>query len=120
MFLGIDLGTSSVKVILVDQRGSVLGEGDADYPYYGAENGYFEQEPSDWTNAIISAITSLRTKLPESLWQGIESIGLSAQMPTMVLMGRDGKVIDRALVWCDSRADRQSKKLLSLWGKDLP
>jgi xylulokinase len=118
MFLGIDLGTSSVKVILIDLPGNVLGEADVSYPAYGIENGYFEQDPADWTSSILSAVAKLRKKLPEELWQSIEAIGLSAQMPTMVLMGKDGGVLGRAVVWCDARAEEQGAKLLDLWGEE--
>ena len=45
MFLGIDLGTSSVKVVLTDSSGNVLGEADAAYPAHGLENGFYEQDP---------------------------------------------------------------------------
>lgn len=118
MFLGIDLGTSSVKVVLTDLSGDVLVETDAAYPIYGIDNGFFEQDPADWTGSIISAVNNLRAKLPEEQWQSIEVIGLSAQMPTMVLMGEDGKVLDRAIAWCDARAEEQGEKLLALWGKE--
>lgn len=119
MFLGIDLGTSGVKIVIVDRSGHVVGESGDRYPYYGAEEGLFEQEPSDWKESIRSAVISLREKVPESLWKSIEAIGLSAQMPTMVLTDRDGEASCRAIVWSDARADEQGRMLLKRWGKDL-
>ena len=118
MLLGIDLGTSSIKVVCTDLLGSVVGEADVPYPAYGIESGFFEQDPADWTKGILSAVGRLRAKLPEEQWQGVEAIGLSAQMPTMVLLGKDGAVLDRAIVWCDARAEDQGKALLSLWGEE--
>lgn len=118
MFLGIDLGTSSVKVVVADLSGGVLGEADASYPAYGIDDGFFEQDPEDWTGCILAAIHTLRAKLTEVQWRSIEAIGLSAQMPTMVLMSEDGSVHGRAVVWCDARAEAQGDQLLARWGKE--
>jgi xylulokinase len=118
MFLGIDLGTSSVKVVLTDLSGKVWGEADSSYPVYGMEKGFFEQDPDDWTGSILTAVYTLRAKLPEELWQQVEAIGLSAQMPTMVLLGENGEILTRAIVWCDARAEAEGETLLDLWGKD--
>ena len=118
MFLGIDLGTSSVKVVLTDLSGNVLGEADASYPAHGIENGFYEQDPEDWTCCILSAVNTVRAKQPEGLWHSVEAVGLSAQMPTMVLLGKDGEVLHRAVCWCDARAEEQGKKLLALWGEE--
>ena len=79
------------------------------YPVYGVDAGFFEQDPVDWTGSILSAVNVLRTMHSEEQWQNIESIGLSAQMPTMVLMGADDEILDRAIVWCDARAEVQGK-----------
>lgn len=118
MFLGIDLGTSGVKVLLADRSGCVLGEADASYPVYGIEDGFFEQDPEDWTGSILAAVHTLRAKVTEEVWQSVEAIGLSAQMPTMVLASPDGAVLSRAVVWCDGRAEAEGDALLSLWGEE--
>lgn len=118
MFLGIDLGTSSVKVVVISLSGKVLAEADVSYPTYGREDVFFEQDPSDWTNSIIEAVSKLRESLSQEQWPHIESIGLSAQMPTMVILGKDGDILDRAVVWCDARAEEQGAKLFEIWGKE--
>lgn len=118
MFLGIDLGTSSVKAIVADLSGNIIGKADVSYPAYGIENGFFEQDPADWTESITEAVSGLRAELSEERWRSVEAIGLSAQMPTMVLLEKGGAVLDRAIVWCDARAEEQGAKLLELWGKE--
>ena len=79
MFLGIDLGTSSVKVVLSDLSGDVIGEADAAYPVYGTEKRFFlNRDPADWACSILSAINTVRVKIPEEQWKSVEAIGLSA------------------------------------------
>ncbi len=118
MFLGIDLGTSSVKAAVADLYGNVIGKADVPYPAYGIEDGFFEQDPADWTESITAAVAALREELSEAQWRRVEAIGLSAQMPTMVLLEKGGTVLDRAVLWCDARAEEQGAKLLALWGKE--
>ncbi len=54
--LGIDLGTSSVKVVLVDERGDVLGRGSGDYPLLTPKPGWVEQDPQSWWSATVKAV----------------------------------------------------------------
>lgn len=118
MFLGIDLGTSSVKVLLTDLSGNILGESSVSYGAYGLAQGFFEQSPTDWTESIVKAVHIVKKSVSAEQWQMIVSIGLSAQMPTMVLTDRQGHPLDRAIVWCDNRADAQARQQLARWGKD--
>lgn len=118
MFLGIDLGTSSVKLVLTDGRGNPMGEAGASYGAYGIEEGYFEQEPAEWISCISNALLQLKSETPPAVWRGIKSIGLSAQMPTLVLLENGGAILHRAIVWCDSRAEGQGERLLNQWGAE--
>lgn len=120
-FLGIDLGTSSVKILLLDANGKSLGEAKNDYPMLGTEVGLFEQSPQDWINAIISAMKLLRESAPKGAIKNIKAIGLSAQMPTLVIAPKqkeNASSIGNAILWCDSRADDYGVKLLSIWGEE--
>lgn len=110
LFLGIDLGTSSVKLLVTDAKDNVIAESSASYPIYGEENGFFEQKPEDWINAIIKAAAELKVR------ERIYAIGLSAQMPTLVIMDADGKCLGNSIVWCDNRAAEEGRELLNLWG----
>lgn len=104
-FLGIDLGTSSVKVLVVDAAGQVHGTGTAEYPVHRPQPGYAEQDPDDWWQATVAATQQALG------WAGdataISAIGLSGQMHGTVLLGGDGRVMAPAIIWADQRSWRQ-------------
>ena len=105
--LGIDLGTSAVKVIALDAQGEVLAGGSGVFPTDSALPGQAEQSPGDWLAALEQAMTGLdhglQSRVPQ--WRGrVEAIGLAGQMPTLVCMGDDGP-IGAAVTWKDARAD---------------
>ena len=64
--LGIDLGTSGTKTVLFDKEGTVICSATVEYPLYQPQNGWAEQEPTDWYNAAVSTI---RTVLERAAWQ---------------------------------------------------
>ena len=118
-FLGIDLGTSSVKLLLTDSFGTPLAEATAEYPMYGQERGWFEQKTGDWIAAICLAMEQLDRICGELNWKShVKAIGISAQMPTMVLMDEAGQVLRNAIVWCDNRAAKEGEALLQAWGAE--
>ena len=100
MFLGIDLGTSSVKALLVDEAGAVQGEGTTDYPLHAPRPGWVEQNPEDWWAATVTAV---RAALAEKTGV-VKAIGLSGQMHSLVLLGESGKPTRPAVIWADTRA----------------
>lgn len=104
--LGIDVGTTGAKTILVDHRGKLIARATVEYPLYSPEPGWSEQEPEDWWQATVE---SIRQVLAESGVSGerIVGLGLSGQMHGSVFLDRDGKVIRRALLWNDQRTAGQ-------------
>ncbi|UUZ79984.1 xylulokinase [Paenibacillus sp. P26] len=101
-FLGIDLGTSAVKCILVDQYGSVKGNHSVEYPLLQPRPGWAEQHPEDWWSGTASCIRSL---LEQSGISGdqVAGIGLSGQMHGSVFLDAELNVVRPALLWCDQR-----------------
>ena len=99
--LGIDLGTSSVKVLLLNEQGQVLGEGRADYKVLSPHPGRAESDPMEWWTATISAVRALTKQAPRAK---IDAIGLSGQMHGVVLADADGHPTRNALLWADNRA----------------
>lgn len=106
-FLGIDLGTSSVKASLFDaSQGQVLAS--SAYPKGEArietpQPGWAEQNPEDWwiyTKQAVQAVTSEAVLAPEA----IQGIGIAYQMHGLVLVDKDQKTLRNAIIWCDSRA----------------
>lgn len=101
MYLGVDLGTSSLKVLLCDAKGIIVDTAKVDYPCYYPKAGWSEQNPDDWYNAFVSTFAKLKTK--NDITQ-IKSISFCGQMHGLVLLDQDDKVIRPALLWNDSRS----------------
>ena len=104
--LAIDLGTSSVKVIIVSLDGRVASRASAEYPIHRPKSGYAEQEPEEWWRAVVYSVHEAQTKLKDPS-QDIVAIGLSGQMHGTVLLDEDGKVLVPAVIWPDQRAQDQ-------------
>lgn len=113
--LGIDLGTSELKAILMDQRGSVLAHVGIRLTISRPHSGWSEQDPQDWWSACLSALDQLRLNQPEA-FSRVACIGLSGQMHGAVLLGNDDRVLYPAILWDDSRAVAEAEAL----GRDHP
>jgi len=105
--MGIDLGTSEVKVVLIDEGGSVVTAAGAEVPKpHAPQRGWSEQRPEDWWAAVCRAIGMLRDRHP-ALCERVTAIGLSGQMHGAVLLGADNQVLRPAILWNDSRASAE-------------
>lgn len=115
--LAIDLGTSSVKVLVVDRRGQVVGRGGASYPTQHPFPGFDEQEVDDWLEATITATTAARRFAP-----GIEihAVTVTGQMHGTVLFDERNRSLGRAIVWSDRRATDELTDLERTLPPDLP
>ncbi len=102
--LGIDLGTSSVKAIILDRQGQTLAESKADYRVLSPQPGWAESDPLEWWTAVIKAVRSTTEQAPQ---EKISAIGLSGQMHGVVLADQQGKPLRNALLWADNRAERE-------------
>jgi xylulokinase len=114
--LGIDLGTSSVKVVVFSVDGSIRGIGSAEYPILTPSVGYAEQEPEDWWRATVVAVRQAMEKAgrPE-----ISGIGFSGQMHGFVLIGADRRALSPAIIWADQRSADLLPEIESIGGSDL-
>ncbi|MEA9975939.1 MULTISPECIES: xylulokinase [unclassified Pseudomonas] len=108
--LGIDLGTSELKAVLLDERGIVLAHVGAKLTICRPQPGWSEQHPEDWWQACLSALDQLRQVQPQA-YARIVCIGLSGQMHGAVLLGDDNRVVYPAMLWDDSRASAQAEQL---------
>jgi xylulokinase len=101
-FLGIDIGTSGTKALVIDEQGKILGEASANYPLHIPKPLWTEQNPDDWWTATVKTIREVmkKTKLPPA---EVKAIGLSGQMHGSVFLDKDHKVIRPALLWNDQR-----------------
>jgi xylulokinase len=98
--LGIDLGTSSAKAVVVDTEGAVLAQASAGYAVTSAQAGYAESEPAHWWNAVTCAAR----EAVHAAGTQPAAIGLSGQMHGLVLTSDKGKALRPALLWPDTRA----------------
>ncbi|GAU79555.1 xylulokinase [Fusibacter sp. 3D3] len=115
IFLGIDLGTSSVKVIAVNESGHLLGEGSAEYPIAYPKPGWAEQNPEDWWQGTLKAVHNLLQN-PSIHTGDITSIGFSGQMHGLVALDEANQVLTPALLWCDQRTQAECDEITAHFG----
>lgn len=106
--LGIDLGTSELKAILMDADGSVLAHAGVRLNVSRRHSGWSEQAPQDWWQACLQALDQLRA---HDAYARVACIGLSGQMHGAVLLGDDDRVLYPAILWDDSRAMAEAEAL---------
>src|SRR5437667_5872689 len=110
--LGIDLGTSGVKVALfAAEDGRVLADAFVDYPLYYPHPGWAEQNPADWWQATVTAIRACLSSGSRSGAQpsDVKGIGLSGQMHGIVLLDQAHQVLRPCIIWADQRSDEQCR-----------
>ena len=105
LFVGLDLGTSAVKVGLFDEAGRALHLARAPYSLYTPQPRWVEQEPMDWWRA---ACIALRETLAGVAPGQVAAVGLSGQAPGHVLVTGDGMPLGRAIIWSDQRASAEA------------
>ncbi|MCY8164356.1 FGGY family carbohydrate kinase, partial [Bacillus inaquosorum] len=96
--IGIDIGTSAVKTILVNQNGKVCAETSKSYPLIQEKAGYSEQNPEDWVQQTINALAELVSKSNVQA-KDIDGISYSGQMHGLVLLDKDRQVLRHAILW---------------------
>ncbi len=104
--VGIDIGTSGTKTILIDEAGTVLARAVKEYPLYTPQPQWSEQDPDDWWDASASTVKEVLEKSRVDVRQ-IAGVGLSGQMHGSVFLDEAGKPIRRALLWNDQRTSAQ-------------
>ena len=114
--LGIDLGTSSVKVVVVSPEARLLGVGNAEYPIQTPSIGFAEQDPAHWWQASVRAI---RSALENAGRPEISGIGFSGQMHGFVLIGADKLPIHPAIIWADQRSASLLPEIEAVLGADM-
>jgi xylulokinase len=110
MFLGIDLGTSEVKLLLLDEHGRVLAQAGAPVPLARPQPLWSEQSPEHWWQATEAAVRSLRASHGEA-FSRVRAIGLSGQMHGAVLLDAHDEVLRPAILWNDGRSHVECEEL---------
>ncbi|MCC9620439.1 xylulokinase [Thalassospira sp. MA62] len=108
-FLGIDLGTSGLRALLVDQDGHPIGSTERHYDVSHPHPGWSEQNPEDWIAALDGVIDELRQNYPQ--FSKLRGIGVAGHMHGATLIDKDGKVIRPCILWNDTRSYAQAARL---------
>ena len=114
LFIGIDLGTSSTKLLLSDEKGNILNTVSKDYPLMFPHPGWSEQDPDLWWKACKEGIPELLKGFDASQVVGIGSGG---QMHGLVILDKDDKVIRPAILWNGGRTSKWVNYLNNIVGK---
>ncbi len=104
--LGLDLGTSELKALLLDESGAVCGQAGQRLAISRPQPGWSEQNPADWWLAAQAVCAELRQRFPD-LWKRVAVVGLSGQMHGAVALDARNRVIRPAILWNDGRADAE-------------
>jgi xylulokinase len=108
-FLGIDLGTSGLRVVLVNENSELLGVAEAGYSVAQPHAGWSEQDPQDWVDALHTAVAVLRQNHPA--FSSLKGIGVAGHMHGATLLDKNGKVLRPCILWNDTRSHAQAAQM---------
>lgn len=115
LYIGIDLGTSAVKMLLMDEKGKIEKIVSKEYPLYFPNPGWSEQKPEDWWDAVVEGMKELTSECDKSKVAGISFGG---QMHGLVILDENDDVIRPALLWNDGRTTEETDYLNQVIGKE--
>lgn len=116
-FLGIDVGTTGCKALLIDEKGQLVAQASAEYPLFTPRPNWAEQNPEDWWQGTLQAwrkVFSASGIDPKSL----AGVGLTGQMHGSVFLDERGEVLRPAILWCDQRTDRECAEITQRVGRE--
>ena len=114
-FIGVDLGTSAVKLLLMDENGKIHKIVSKEYPLYFPHPGWSEQKPEDWFEQSMAGLKELTAECDKSQVKGI---GFGGQMHGLVALDKEDNVIRPAILWNDGRTGKQVEYLNNIIGKE--
>ena len=114
MLLGLDIGTGSLKALLLDVDGSVVGEGSSTYPVNAPHPGWAETNPNEWWRAAREATLEATSDYVGMHAHKVTAVGLSGQMHGVVLTDHHGEPLRDAILWADARSSHELEMFRSL------
>lgn len=115
LYIGVDLGTSSVKLLLMDEAGDIKKIVTREYPLYFPKPGWSEQNPTDWYNALVDGVKELTSECDKN---DVDGISFSGQMHGMVTLDENDEVIRPAILWNDGRTQEECDYLNITIGRE--
>jgi len=114
LLLGLDIGTGSCKLQIIDTAGEHVKSDSATYPTYYPRAQWVEQDPRSWWNTVAQLLRRCKSSL-----RNVECLALSSQMETVVPVDENGKALGRAILWSDQRSQTESKIIEKKVGERL-
>jgi len=115
MYLGLDLGTSGLRALLIDEAGQPIGAAETHYAAVHPYPGWSEQDPADWTAAVVQTVAELKERFPQEI-ASLIGIGISGHMHGAVLLDDAGSVLRPCILWNDTRSHAEAEELDSTAG----
>ena len=115
--IGIDVGTSATKTVLFDENGGVVASASEEYPLYQPHNGWAEQKPEDWKQAVLHTLAQVVSQSGAKK-DSIKAIGISGQMHGLVMLDEEGEVIRPSIIWCDQRTGAEVEDMLAIMPRE--
>ena len=116
-WMGIDVGTSGLKAVALDEQGRAVGSALVEYGMQTPRPGWAEQNPEQWWSALVKAVNELKRKVP-GLKHSLAGIGLTGQMHSSVFLDQKFRVLRPAILWCDQRPAQECEELTKKIGFD--
>lgn len=113
--IGCDIGTSGTKTVLFDTDGNTIADSLYEYGLSQPKNGWAEQNPLDWKNAVLLSIRDTVAKSGVDK-NDIRGIGLSGQMHGLVMLDKNDEIIRPSIIWCDQRTGEECRELTDMIG----
>jgi xylulokinase len=113
-YIGVDLGTSALKLVMMDNRGELVKSVSKEYPLYFPHSGWSEQNPTDWFLAVKEGLKELAAGAAEK----IAGISFGGQMHGLVILDKDDNVLRPAILWNDGRSTKETDYLNNVIGKE--
>ena len=114
LYIGMDLGTSAVKLLLMDEEGSIKNIVSREYPLEFPHPGWSQQDPADWLRAIEDGVPELLRGFDAA---EVAGVGIGGQMHGLVVLDKDDNVLRPAILWNDGRTAKEVDYLNSVIGK---
>jgi xylulokinase len=115
--IGIDVGTSATKTVLFEESGKVVASASKEYPLYQPQNGWAEQKPEDWRDAVLETLSQVVLKSGVSN-EDIKGIGISGQMHGLVMLDENNEVLRPSIIWCDQRTGAEVEDMLNIMTRE--
>ena len=115
LYIGIDLGTSATKFLLLDETGKILNSVSEEYPVIYPQPGWSEQNPDEWWNAVKRGLPKLLSGFNA---QDVSGIGVAGQMHGLVILDENDEVIRNVILWNDGRTFKETEYLNTVIGRE--